>query len=69
MTLFTIIHFNTKDITNHLNQLNNFAKITKLPSIVKSVSYFEPRFIEYDDYSYALYPELHEPSYMRFVYE
>ena len=69
MTLFTIIHFNTTNIDTHNKQLNNFTKLIKLPSIVKSVSYFEPRYIEYDDYSYILYTELNNPSYMKFVYE
>jgi len=69
MTLFTIIHFNTTNIDTHNKQLDNFVSLTKLPSIVKSVSYFEPRYIEYDDFSYILYPELNNPSYMEFVYE
>ncbi|MEA2019511.1 MAG: hypothetical protein U9N59_13815 [Campylobacterota bacterium] len=69
MTLFTIVHFNTKNISNHNIQIDNFTKVTKLPNIVKSVLYFESRFLEYDDYSYTLYPSLKVPSYMKFAYE
>jgi hypothetical protein len=40
-----------------------------MPSISKSVSYLEPRFIEYNDYSTTFNPKLEELSYSKLIYE
>lgn len=69
LSLFSFIHFTISNNIQKNKDLNSFTKVTKLPGIVRSVSYFEPRFKEYKDYSTTLYPKNTNINYLGLIYE
>ena len=51
------------------NKIKDFIELSKLPGTVKSVSFYEDRFIEYKDYSTTFFPTMKKIDYMDIVYE
>ncbi|MDB2405499.1 hypothetical protein N9W00_01015 [Arcobacteraceae bacterium] len=52
-----------------VENIRSMVSITKLPSISKSVSFYEPRFVEYEDYSTRFFPDIKDINTMKFSYE
>lgn len=64
-----ITHFSLNNQKKNLENVELFSKTIGLPGVVKSVGFYENRFIEYKDNSKNYYPTLPNISYMKFVYE
>lgn len=56
-------------VSHHDNSsLALVTKVTRLPGVAFSVSYFEPRVREYGDYSQTFFPGMLPINYLDFVY-
>lgn len=69
--MFLISLINTIHLYTNQNKedVKNFIKVTKHPSVVRSVTHFETRFKGYEDYSTVYYPNMIPIDYLREAYE
>ena len=67
MTITTTVHYWINK--NSVDNKQILTDTTKLPGIVRSITYFEPRFIEYKDYSTTFIPGITDIDSMDQVYE
>lgn len=69
LVTFNIVNFSFFNSEKHTVEISHFTKLSLLPGIVKSVSYFEPRFAEYEDVSTHFFTDIEAINYMKFTYE
>ena len=69
LSTLTLTHLSLSKSEMYEKEISNFVQLSTLPGIVKSVSYFEPRFIEYEDYSTTFFTDIQEINYMKYTYE
>ena len=69
MIVISIIDYIVFDKNKQQKAIESFVQINKLPGIVQSVSYVEPRFIAYKDDSTIIYPQLTKLSFSKIIYE
>lgn len=69
ITTLNILHYNFTLYINKEENIQLFVDTTKLPGIVRGVSFVESRFVEYKDYGNTLATDLKEIDYLGFVYD